>query len=311
MEHLIKVLFLVGIVVSSLILNMNLSTHARSTKYLKEDVELAVHDAAIELVEEELADGNIVFDVDEAKKRFKKSLETNTGMASDEYKILDFTVYDDSNSTFPVEYKPSNLLFEDQFSSQTIVAAIETTTEKYFFSSKEQTVRRIASYSYDIDLPDTVATMTFNRNNAVELIDGLSPNEYGFYWVVPFTKNVTSGFDPNRVHPITGQIKPHRGTDIAGPGIANKPTVSAKDATVSFAGRAGGYGNLVILNHGNGLETRYAHLSSISVSTGDKVKGGEVVGFIGSTGDSTGAHLHYEVRVDGTAIDAMTFYQGK
>lgn len=309
MEHLIKVLFLVAIVLSSLILNMNLSTHARATKYLKEDVELAVHDAAIELDEDELADGKVVFDVEEAKKRFRNSLEENTGMSSDEYKILDFKVYDDSNASFPVDYEPDNLVFKDQFPSQTIVAAIETTTQKYFFSSKEETIRRIASYSYDIELPENLATMSFNTNNGISMIDGISANEYGFYWPVPYTKNLTSGFNPNRTHPITGQVRPHNGTDIASAGITNKPAVAVKDATVAFAGVASGYGNLIILNHGNGVETRYGHLNGLNVSTGDQVKGGQVVGFVGSTGDSTGAHLHFEVRIDGTPVDAMNFFK--
>jgi murein DD-endopeptidase MepM/ murein hydrolase activator NlpD len=76
---------------------------------------------------------------------------------------------------------------------------------------------------------------------------------------------------------------------------------------VTEAGNSGGYGIMVEIDHGNGLTTRYAHLSSISVKVGDRVATGAVVGHVGTTGRSTGPHLHYEVRVDGEAIDPMRY----
>jgi len=76
---------------------------------------------------------------------------------------------------------------------------------------------------------------------------------------------------------------------------------------VSIAGREGGYGNMVEVNHGNGLATRYGHLSQIDVKVGQTVRIGEIIGRIGSTGRSTGPHLHYETRINGEAVDPQKF----
>jgi murein DD-endopeptidase MepM/ murein hydrolase activator NlpD len=81
------------------------------------------------------------------------------------------------------------------------------------------------------------------------------------------------------------------------------------DGTVKVAGWDGGYGNLVEIDHGNGLSTRYGHLSHINVKVGQKVKIGQVIGEIGSTGRSTGPHLHYETRIDGQAVNPEKFLQ--
>ena len=85
------------------------------------------------------------------------------------------------------------------------------------------------------------------------------------------------------------------------------PRRGAKVITVTAAGWSGGYGRAVDLDHGNGLSTRYGHLSSIDVRVGQSVKAGQIVGRVGSTGRSTGAHLHYETRVRGEAVDPQKF----
>ncbi len=93
--------------------------------------------------------------------------------------------------------------------------------------------------------------------------------------------------------------------DIA---VPTGTTVSAAaEGTVVFAGRKGGYGNLVIVEHPDGRETRYAHLSSISVTAGDPVTQGQPIALSGSTGKSTGPHLHFEIREDGVAVDPRQF----
>ena len=80
-------------------------------------------------------------------------------------------------------------------------------------------------------------------------------------------------------------------------------------ARISIAGWDGGYGNMVEIDHGNGLATRYGHLSEIDVHVGDEVRTGQVIGRIGSTGRSTGPHLHYETRVDGEAVNPQKFLE--
>jgi murein DD-endopeptidase MepM/ murein hydrolase activator NlpD len=107
----------------------------------------------------------------------------------------------------------------------------------------------------------------------------------------------------NRRDPITGGSDYHEGLDISAE--RGSSVYATADGTVRFAGREGGYGNLVVLDHGYGLETRYGHLASFRVSPGADIKRGDVVGVVGSTGRSTGSHLHYEVRVNGRLLNPL------
>jgi murein DD-endopeptidase MepM/ murein hydrolase activator NlpD len=107
---------------------------------------------------------------------------------------------------------------------------------------------------------------------------------------------VTSRFG-NREDPLTGRKTAHTGIDIAGP--HGKDIVSTADGTVVFAGVEGSYGKVVVVDHGYGMKSRYAHLASIAISAGDAVKRGQVIGKLGNTGRSTGPHLHYEIRLNG------------
>ena len=109
-----------------------------------------------------------------------------------------------------------------------------------------------------------------------------------------------------RVHPIFGTVRQHTGVDIGS--STGNPIWASKDGRVIFAGWKGGYGNTVVMVHGDGtVTTLYAHMSVIHASVGDVVDQGEVVGEIGSTGFSTGPHLHFEVRVNGTPKDPVAF----
>ena len=117
----------------------------------------------------------------------------------------------------------------------------------------------------------------------------------------------TSGFGV-RNDPFRGGAAMHAGVDIRG--SYGTPIYATADGIVDRAGWANGYGNLVALNHGRGIETRYGHLSAILVQPGQSVKRGQQIARMGSTGRSTGNHLHYEVRLDGTAVNPMPFLQG-
>jgi murein DD-endopeptidase MepM/ murein hydrolase activator NlpD len=97
----------------------------------------------------------------------------------------------------------------------------------------------------------------------------------------------------------------HTGIDFRGD--AGDPIHATASGTVTIAGWSGGYGKMVEIEHGNGVATRYGHLSEIDVDVGDTVRGGQTVGKLGSTGRSTGPHLHYEVRVKGEAVDPQKF----
>ena len=115
---------------------------------------------------------------------------------------------------------------------------------------------------------------------------------------------ITSGFGP-RLDPFLGRPAIHPGIDFAA--LEGSPAHATAAGTVIVAGANGGYGNEVEIDHGNGITTRYGHLSEIDVQIGQVVGKGAVVGKTGSTGRSTGPHLHYEVRVDGAAVDPTTF----
>lgn len=108
-----------------------------------------------------------------------------------------------------------------------------------------------------------------------------------------------------RVHPITGKVARHNGVDIPAP--YGTPIYATADGTVGRAQRLGGYGNYVEIEHGNAIQTRYGHMSSYIVTPGQQVKKGQVVGYVGSTGRSTGNHLHYEVRIEGAPVNPMPF----
>ena len=115
---------------------------------------------------------------------------------------------------------------------------------------------------------------------------------------------VTSGFGVRR-DPFTGRPARHTGQDFAAP--MRTPVYSTAPGDVVFAGRRGAYGNMVEIDHGLGLRSRYAHLNTITVEEGDWVFTGEEIGLVGNTGRSTGPHLHYEVWVDGAPRNPSDF----
>lgn len=128
-------------------------------------------------------------------------------------------------------------------------------------------------------------------------------------WPLPVAGTITSQFG-HRVDPITGEVSSHTGTDIAC--AEGTPILAAADGTVTVANGldiwGGSYGYYVQIDHGGGLETLYAHCSSICVATGQQVQAGQVIGYVGHTGRVTGNHLHLEVRIDSNRVDAMQYF---
>ena len=128
-----------------------------------------------------------------------------------------------------------------------------------------------------------------------------------FTWPCPSCTYITSrvGY---RWHPVSGQWKYHSGLDI---GAAYGASIVAADGgTVTIAGVNGGYGNCVMIDHGNGYYTLYGHMSSIAVSVGQSVSKGSTIGYVGSTGVSTGPHLHFEIRQGTTILDPENWFTG-
>ena len=128
-------------------------------------------------------------------------------------------------------------------------------------------------------------------------------------WPLPVAGTITSQFG-YRVDPITGEVSSHTGTDIVC--AEGTPILAAADGVVTVANGldswGGSYGYYIQIDHGGGLETLYAHCSSICVTTGQQVQAGQVIGYVGHTGRATGSHLHLETRANGTRVDSMQFF---
>ena len=139
-----------------------------------------------------------------------------------------------------------------------------------------------------------------------------TPSGSGKLTVWPSYSTYITSVQGNRVHPVTGQYGTHGGTDIGA--SYGSAIYAAGSGTVTTAyndsGYNGGYGNYVMINHGGGVQTLYAHMSVCSVSVGQYVSAGQVIGYVGSTGRSTGAHLHFEVWAGGARQDPQSYFPG-
>lgn len=125
---------------------------------------------------------------------------------------------------------------------------------------------------------------------------------------MPVPGSITSPFG-GRTNPITGRSEYHRGIDISA--RAGTPVTATAEGVVTFAGWNGGGGNIVVVAHGQGFETYYAHNQKIAVAVGQNIKRGEVIAYVGSTGSSTGSHCHYEVWRHGKSLNPLSFIEGR
>lgn len=139
------------------------------------------------------------------------------------------------------------------------------------------------------------------------------PSESGFLWPLPGGYNTISSLAGGRIHPVTGKPSNHAGIDIPAPSGTN--IYAAKSGVVIHAAKGTGsswsYGNYVIVSHSDGTSTLYAHMSRIGCKQGQTVKQGDVIGYVGTTGRSTGNHLHFEVRVGSTRKDPVNYFKDK
>ncbi|MEI6427773.1 MAG: peptidoglycan DD-metalloendopeptidase family protein [Pseudanabaena sp. ELA607] len=174
----------------------------------------------------------------------------------------------------------------------------------------KDTTRMVVELSPDVELDSSQLKLKSDKPGkwSMELpksIAALDLNSVANF-LMPATGPITSGFGW-RVHPITGEQRLHKGIDIGA--AMGSPILAASDGVVTEAGWTdGGYGNIVELKHSDGTLTLYAHTSRVLVKKGETVKRGDLIAEVGSTGRSTGPHLHFEVQPDGkTAVDPMDF----
>lgn len=139
-------------------------------------------------------------------------------------------------------------------------------------------------------------------------VDYSGPLEYvggEYMWPMPGYYTLTSYYGWRELY---GRPDFHTGIDISGGGINGKPIVAANDGVVTLASSIRSYGNCVLIDHGGGSFTRYAHCSSLAVYAGQSVKKGEVIAYVGSTGNSTGPHLHFEIYTNGQRVDPLSYF---
>jgi murein DD-endopeptidase MepM/ murein hydrolase activator NlpD len=121
-----------------------------------------------------------------------------------------------------------------------------------------------------------------------------------------YREKVTWGYNKEAIHPISKKLSVHQGVDISAP--EGTPVYAAAPGKVKMEDELGGWGMLIILEHSEGFSTHYAHLDEFVVKEGDQVTKGQVIGRVGNTGQSTGPHLHYEVRKDGKHLNPADYY---
>lgn len=135
------------------------------------------------------------------------------------------------------------------------------------------------------------------------------PSESGYLWPLPASWNTLSSLYGSRKHPITGRPNNHTGIDI--PASAGTNIYAAKSGVVTTSTYNRSYGNYVVVSHSDGSSTLYAHMKKRNATVGQTVKQGAVIGYVGTTGSSTGNHLHFEVRINGNRTDPVNYYKDK
>ena len=149
----------------------------------------------------------------------------------------------------------------------------------------------------------SVAMLKWNRDGRTEWFEASGVGERRGVLSAPVAGRMSSGYGQRR-HPILGYTRMHAGIDFAA--RYGSPIYAVTDGVVAFAGRHGGHGNYVRIQHGGGLATGYAHMSRIAAVSGQRVRRGQVIGYVGSTGLSTGPHLHYELYRGGATVNPLS-----
>ncbi|GAA0095698.1 murein hydrolase activator EnvC family protein [Clostridium perfringens] len=179
--------------------------------------------------------------------------------------------------------------YKSQLSELEELEAEKNSELKALADREDEIEKEIQSYFTPTPTPSTASTTSNSSSGFIRPVASSS---------------ITSSYGP-RVHPVTGQYKVHTGVDFAA--STGTPFVAAKDGVVTAAEYHPAYGNMVIIDHGGGFSTLYAHASQLKVSVGQKVKQGQVVSLVGSTGYSTGPHAHFEIRINGQHVNPMDY----
>ena len=247
----------------------------------------------------------------------------------DNYMMIEEIIqYDNQviNSLVSLQEKVTNdrTALEDAQSEQEEAKARQMAAQDELKAQEDEVDKLIAEISAQEDL---LEEMEEELNKAAKALDAQIkakereyaaqvanvPSESGYLWPLPGGYNTISSLAGGRIHPVTGKPGNHAGIDIPAPSGTN--IYAAKSGVVIHAAKGTGsswsYGNYVIVSHSDGTSTLYAHMSRIGCKQGQTVKQGDVIGYVGTTGRSTGNHLHFEVRVGSTRKDPVNYFKDK
>ena len=218
-----------------------------------------------------------------------------------------FGLYRSGSPTFAALRERYNALMQTDYCADGVWTAAQKLAQNAAHAT-ESAVQTIAQ----IDERAPIETVASSGGEDIRILDALEdanfePVTVSQTAVTPVQGKVSSGFG-FRIHPITGERSCHTGLDIAAP--TGTPIAAAYSGTVLETGRTDGRGNYIRLQHSDTLQTMYCHLSQIDVQEGDAVEAGDTIGLVGSTGMSTGPHLHFEVWIDGVRCNPVYVLQG-
>lgn len=261
----------------------------------------------MEIVSEVMeSDKKVVSDFKEAKQKLedaKAELEQDKA-DQEEYKSTLESKYDALVSQKQEVQKLTDKLESDRDQAQKEEDELEAEQERISDEIAEISRREAEAAKKAAEEAAKKKQQSSNSGSSGGRSSGGSVSASGMVWPAP-SGSAGSGYGW-RIHPIYGTRKFHKGTDIPAPG--GSPVLAAKAGTVVQSYYSSSYGNYIVISHGGGMMTAYAHLSSRLVSAGASVSAGQQIGKVGSTGNSTGNHLHFEVYINGSTVNPMNYF---
>lgn len=231
----------------------------------------------------------ILNEVEEIKIKIKQQEEAQNVIEEKQKEIIN--AKDKVVSIQKEEENKKNELLVLQRDNKNIVMELEENNEKI-----NEKIDEIEQHNKELE-----AELDRIINNVSGNVENV-PTESGF--LRPISGRITSNYG-YRINPVTGEYKLHKGIDYAG--NYGDSIKASKSGIVEYSGWISGYGNTIILGHGNGVQTLYPHAQTLNVNVGDKVSQGEIIATVGSTGNSTGPHLHFEIRINGQPVDPLNY----